>query len=58
MDRYMHKTMVIIVSLEKIEILEVQSSCQAKPGLNLKKYIISGPKTTILGSQSVLLLQE
>ena len=30
MDRYMHKTMASVVSLEKNEILQVKSSFQAK----------------------------
>ena len=32
MDTYMHKTMASVVSLGKIEYLEVKSLCQAKQG--------------------------
>ena len=34
MDRNIDKTMMIITSLENIEILEVKSSCQAKQDYN------------------------
>ena len=37
MHRYMHEMMVSVVSLEKIEILKVKSSCQAKQGKNIFK---------------------
>ena len=47
MDTYIHKTMVSIVSLEKIEII-MPSEARLK---FLKKMIILGPKTTILGPQ-------
>ena len=50
MDTYMHKTMVSVVSLEKIEIIRSQEFMQVKWGWNFwKKMIILGPKTAILG---------
>ena len=52
MDTYMHKTMVSIVSLEKIEIIRSQEFMPSKARLTfLKKMIILGPKTAILGPQ-------
>ena len=52
MDTYMHKTMVSIVSLEKIEIIRSQEFMPSEVRLKfLKKMIILGPKTAILGPQ-------
>ena len=52
MDTYMHKTMESIVSLEKIEIIRSQKFMLSKARLKfLKKIIILGPKTAILGPQ-------
>ena len=52
MDTYMHKTMASIVSLEKIEIIRSQEFMLSKGRLKfLKKMIILGPKTAILGPQ-------
>ena len=52
MDTYMHKTMVSISSLEKIKIIRSQEFMLSKARLNfLKKVIILGPKTAILGPQ-------
>ena len=52
MDKYMHKTMVSVVSLEKIEIIRSREFMTSKARLKfLKKMIISGPKTAILGPQ-------
>ena len=52
MDTYMHKTMVSIASLEKIEIIRSQEFMLSEARLKfLKKMIILGPKTGILGSQ-------
>ena len=52
MDTYMYKTMASVVSLEKIEIIRSQEFMQSKARLKfLKKIIILGPKTAILGSQ-------
>ena len=52
MDTYMHKTMVSVVSLEKIEIIRSQEFMLSEARLKfLKKMIILGPKTTILGPQ-------
>ena len=49
MDTYMHKTMV---SLEKIEIIRSQEFMRREARLKiLKKMIILGPKTAILGPQ-------
>ena len=49
MDTYMHKTMV---SLEKIEIIRSQEFMPREARLKfLKKMIILGPKTAILGPQ-------
>ena len=49
----MHKTMVSIVSLEKIEIIRSQEFMVSEARLNFlkKKKIILGPKTAILGHQ-------
>ena len=48
----MCKTMVSIASLEKIEIIRSQEFMQSKARLKfLKKKIILGPKTAILGPQ-------
>ena len=52
MDTYMHKTMVNVVSLEKIEIIRSKEFMPSKASLKfLKKLIILGPKTAILGPQ-------
>ena len=52
MDTYMHKTMVSIVSLEKIEIIRGQEFMPSEARQKfLKKMIILGPKTDILGPQ-------
>ena len=52
MDTYMHKTMVSVASLEKIEIIRSQEFMLSKARLKfLKKMIILGPKTAILGPQ-------
>ena len=52
MDTYMHKTMVNIVSLEKIEIIRSQEFMPSEVRVKfLKKMIILGPKTAILGPQ-------
>ena len=52
MDTYMHKTMVSVASLEKIEIIRSQEFMPSKARLKfLKKMIILGPKTAILGPQ-------
>ena len=52
MDTYMHKTMVSVVSLEKIEIIRGQEFILSKARLKfLKKMIVLGPKTAILGPQ-------
>ena len=48
----MHKTMASIVSLEKIEIIRSQEFMPSEAMLKfLKKMIILGPKTAILGPQ-------
>ena len=48
----MHKTMASIASLEKIEIIRSQEFMLSEVRLKfLKKIIILGPKTTILGPQ-------
>ena len=50
MDTYMHKTMVSVVSLEKIEIIRSEEFMASEARLKfLKKMIILGPKTAILG---------
>ena len=52
MDTYMHKTMVSVVSLEKIEIIRSQEFMLSEARLKfLKKMIILGPKTAIQGPQ-------
>ena len=52
MDTYMHKSMVSVVSLVKIEIIRSQEFMPSKSRLKfLKKMIILGPKTAILGPQ-------
>ena len=52
MDTYMHKTMASIASLEKIEIIRSQEFMPSKVRLKfLKKMIMLGPKTAILGPQ-------
>ena len=52
MDTYMHKTMVSVGSLEKIEIIRSQEFMPSKARLKfLKKMIILGPKAAILGPQ-------
>ena len=52
MDTYMHKTMVSVVSLEKIDIIRSQEVMPSEARLKfLKKMIILGPKTAILGPQ-------
>ena len=52
MDTYMHKTTASVVSLEKIEIIRSQEFMPSKARLKfLKKMIILGPKTAILGPQ-------
>ena len=59
MDTCMHKTMVSVASLQKIEIIRSQEFMLSKARLKfLKKMIILGPKTAILGPQfcSILVL--
>ena len=57
MDTYMHKIMVSIVSLEKIEIIRSQEFMPSVARLKfLKKMIILGPKTAILGPQFCIIL--
>ena len=57
MDTYMHKTMASVVRLEKIEIIRSQEFMPSKVRQKfLKKMIISGPKTAILGPQFCRLL--
>ena len=52
MDTYMHKTMVSIASLGKIEIIRSKEFMASEARLKfLKKKIILGPKTAILGPQ-------
>ena len=52
MGTFMHKTMASIVSLEKIEIIRIQEFMPSKARLKfLKKMIILGPKTAIMGPQ-------
>ena len=52
MNTYMHKNIVSIASLEKIEIIRSQEFMRSKARLKcLKKMIILGPKTAILGPQ-------
>ena len=48
----MHKTMVSVASLEKIEIIRSQEFMPSEVRLKfVKKMIILGPKTVILGPQ-------
>ena len=57
MDTYMHKTMVRVASLEKIEIIRSQEFMPSEVRQNfLKKMIILGPKTAILGPQFCTIL--
>ena len=50
MDTYMHKRMVSVVSLEKIEIIRSQEFMPSEARQKfLKKIVILGPKTAILG---------
>ena len=52
MDTYLHKTMASVASLEKIEIIRSQEFMASEVRLKfLKKMIILGPKTAILGPQ-------
>ena len=52
MDTYVHKTMVSIASLEKIEISRSQEFMPSEVRQKfLRKMIILGPKTAILGPQ-------
>ena len=52
MDTYMHKTMASVASLEKIEIIRSQEFMPSKARVKfLKKMIILGPKTALLGPQ-------
>ena len=52
MDTHMHKIMVSVVNLEKIEIIRSQEFMPSEVRLKfLKKIIILGPKTAILGPQ-------
>ena len=52
MDTHMHKTMVSVASLEKIEIIRSQEFMPSKTRQKfLKRMIILGPKTAILGPQ-------
>ena len=52
MDTYMHKTMVSVASLGKIEIIRSQEFMPSEARLKfLKKMIFKGPKTAILGPQ-------
>ena len=53
MDTYMHKSMVSVVSLEKIKIIRSQEFMPSEVRLKFlkTKKIILGPKTAILGPQ-------
>ena len=52
MDTYMHKTMVSVASLEKIEIIRSQEFMPSEARQKfLEKMIILEPKTAILGPQ-------
>ena len=52
MDIYMHKTMASVVSLEKLGTIRSQEFMPSEARLKfLKKMIILGPKTAILGPQ-------
>ena len=55
----MHKTMASIVSLEKIEIIRSKEFMPREVRLKfLKKLIILGPKTAILGPQFCRILVQ
>ena len=52
MDTYMDKTMVSVASLEKFEVIRSQEFMPSEARQKfLKKMIILGPKTSILGPQ-------
>ena len=52
MDTYMHKTMASVASLGEFEIIRSEEFMQSEVRLKfLKKMIILGPKTAILGPQ-------
>ena len=52
MGTFMHKAMASVASLEKIEKIRSQEFIPSEARLKfLKKKIISGPKTAILGPQ-------
>ena len=52
MDTHMHKTMASIASLEKIGIIRKEEFMPSEVRLKfLKKMVILGPKTAILGPQ-------
>ena len=52
MDTYIHKTMASVAGMEKIEIIRSQEFMPSEVRLKfLKKMIIFGPKTAILGPQ-------
>ena len=51
MDTCMHKTMANVASLGKIEIIRSQEFMPSEAWLKIKKKIILGPKTAILGPQ-------
>ena len=52
MDTYMLKIMASVVSLEKIETIRSQECMPSAARLKfLKKMVILGPKTAILGPQ-------
>ena len=52
MGTYLHKTMASVASLEKKEIIRSQEFMPSEARLKfLKKMIILGPKTAILGPQ-------
>ena len=52
MDTYMHKTMVSVAILEKIEIIRGQEFMPSEVRQKfLKKMFILGPKTAIVGPQ-------
>ena len=54
---YMHKTMASVASLEKIEIIRSREFMAREARLKfLKKMIILGPKTAILGPQFCTIL--
>ena len=53
----MHKTMASVASLEKIEIIRSQEFMRSEARLKfLKKMIILGPKTAILGPKFCTIL--